>query len=134
MARSPIQSIVGKMSTLGLALAGDYDSEPVKIVQLSIPERRELCQDMEGRLRSRTAGLMEAIRSNSKDLIVSNGCFCGADVSHDPFIDGSVDFLHRIVFEFLCQDHVWQLERLAVSQKRFNTATALSLAGLHLAM
>ncbi|KAF6802930.1 hypothetical protein CSOJ01_11255 [Colletotrichum sojae] len=89
---------------------------------------------MERRLRSRTAGLLETIRRNWKDDLTTGNCFCDGAVSHDPSIDGKIDFLYRTVCEFLCQDYIWQLNSFTVSHKQFNTATALSLAGLHLSI
>lgn len=124
------------MYALELALISDYDTELVSFRTLNMDERRENCQTLEGRLRSRTAGLLELrIRGQKGDMSwTGDHCFCGRWSDHDPWIDGRVEFLHRTVFDFLCQDHVWTLDCLAVPDKLFSAATALSLGGLHLAI
>ncbi|KAF9870196.1 hypothetical protein CkaCkLH20_12282 [Colletotrichum karsti] len=127
---------------LSLALVSDYDLEPVRVAPLTLAERRDLCESMEGRLRSRTAGLLELTKRSRHQGVgwAGSGCFCGGTrvedqaIIHDPWIDARVDFIHRTVFEFLSQEHVWNLDWLVLRNEKFNPATALSLGGLQLSL
>ncbi|KAK5637025.1 hypothetical protein RRF57_012737 [Xylaria bambusicola] len=121
------------MYALGLALIDDYHTNTVCIKALTLVEKRGLCEDLEGRLRSRCGGLLEFGKG---DLNLESYCLCGAwlGAKHDVYIDSRVVFMHRTVFEFLSDETVWEIECLKTSEGRFNVPTALSLYGLHLAM
>lgn len=123
------------MHALGLALIDDYHhTDTVRIEALTSDEMRDLCEDLEGRLRSRCGGLLEFKMGDLK--LNSSYCLCGAwlGAKHDSSIDSRVVFMHRAVFEFLSDETVWEMECLQTPKDRFNVPTALSLYGLHLAM
>lgn len=114
------------MYALGLALAIDYHANPIPITVMSYEKKRKLCQDLDGRLRSRCGGLLE-MRSYSKF------CFCGR--KHDRLVDARVFFMHRTVFEFLKNESTWKLDCLKrEADDKFDAATAMSLGSLQLAM
>ncbi|KAF6832931.1 small s protein [Colletotrichum plurivorum] len=127
-----------EMYALALALASDYDTEPAEFGPLTIEDKRDTCKAFEGRLRSRTAGLLElakrATSTRERGARRRSGayCFCYQEI-HDPWVDAEVQFLHRSVFEFLSQEHVWAFDCLALPDEGFDPNAALSMGALHLA-
>ncbi|KAH8751694.1 prion-inhibition and propagation-domain-containing protein, partial [Diaporthe sp. PMI_573] len=124
--------------TVGLALFDDHGCDPKKMpkpTMLSHKALRDTCRMLEGRLRSRTGGLLEIQHGISP-------CFCRAEVgsdcihnhfpdhdhsdsdadtdtdtdaaynSHDRLTDTSVAFMHRLVYEYLDNDDSWKMAGL----------------------
>lgn len=115
--------------TLGLALVEDYPTNFRPLDSIPKAEKRELCSELQGRLRSRCGGLLE-IDS------MCHVCLCELEVQerHDLLIDSKVVFMHRTVFEFLRDDTVWNLGVLSLPEDdSYDVATALSLFSLHIA-
>ncbi|OTB15848.1 hypothetical protein K445DRAFT_44342, partial [Daldinia sp. EC12] len=104
------------MTLLGLALIDDDCTSMERISALDKGQKRTLCEELEGRLRSRTGGLLETHTDE-----------------HDAKIDGKVIFMHRTVFEFLSNDKSWDLDCLRPPEG-LEAASELSLVGLYLAM
>ncbi|KAJ3466958.1 hypothetical protein MRS44_004522 [Fusarium solani] len=126
---------VGSIPTLGLALSErrgfrsgwDEPSAP----ELSIHQKRIKCQMMEGRLRSRCYGLVEIQRvtsTNESNMI----CVCENEV-HDLFLDSSVVFMHRSVYEFLCTPDVWDSEWMQIDDDAFHSHAILSTLWIEVA-
>ncbi|KAI1804865.1 hypothetical protein F4811DRAFT_570657 [Daldinia bambusicola] len=113
----------------------DYTSME-QIPTLSSDQKRTLCEELEGRLRSRTGGLLEANRgegfAHEGDLEYS---FCNSSdaYNHDGKIDAKVVFMHRTVFEFLCNEKSWDLECLRPPEG-LEPASELSVISLYSAM
>ncbi|KAF2108345.1 hypothetical protein BDV96DRAFT_504494 [Lophiotrema nucula] len=97
----------GAVSTLTLALMDDGPIDAGRIYTLPKKQKRGLCEEVEGRLRSRCGGLLE---------LAKGICFCRGDglngEQHHPKIDTKVTIMHRTVFEFLGSERVWELECL----------------------
>ncbi|KAG9508332.1 hypothetical protein J7337_001896 [Fusarium musae] len=106
---------------LGLALVDDYNAQPVCIEPLDAEDKLEICEELEGRLRSRCWGLLEF--ANSK------GATSGGAIT-----EAKVMFMHRTVFEFLSDENSWKLDCLQIKDAEFESATALSLYGVHMAV
>ncbi|KAF3059765.1 Heterokaryon incompatibility protein s [Daldinia childiae] len=106
------------MTLLGLALIDDDYTNMERIPTLERSQKRTLCEELEGRLRSRTGGLLETNWSEEE---------------HDTKIDGRVIFMHRTVFEFLSNEKSWDLECLR-PPNGLQAASELSRIGLYLAM
>lgn len=128
------------ISTLGLALIDQDQYQAPHMQVLTKSEKRELCKEISGRLRSRCGGLLELNFWNPHARRVSHwgSCFCEApgldQSSHDGLIDSHVEFLHRTVFEFLSDPKVWNLDCLrVVSTQEPGPAASLSLCNLFLA-
>ncbi|KAK3898854.1 hypothetical protein C8A05DRAFT_46934 [Staphylotrichum tortipilum] len=103
--------------TLGLAL-------------LAQDEQRELCEDFVGWMTSRCGGLLEVQLGEYSGP--GQICLCGRTQLHDPWIDSSVRWMHRTVFEFLQDGKVWDYEFLQCHESRPSNSGALSLYGLYL--
>lgn len=99
---------VGHISSLGFALMDDSYGSLEHISNLAMEQKHMLCEELEGRLRSRTGGLLEACWNRRYY------CFCKAKdgEQHDNKIDGSLEFMHRTVVEFLSNEKIWDLECL----------------------
>jgi hypothetical protein len=125
---------VGDMSSLGLALMDDDSISTDQISVLTTDQKRRLCDELDGRLRSRCGGLLELELKNGTQHDIRH-CFCGAakENIHDAQIDGKVVFMHRTVFEFLSNEQTWELECLEPPDG-FEVATDLSIVGLNSAM
>ncbi|KAK3358920.1 hypothetical protein B0T25DRAFT_599857 [Lasiosphaeria hispida] len=124
------------MHTLGLALIEDYDNtSPIHIERLGNKVKRELCEELEGRLRSRCGGLLEVKGALKPRRDGEEFCLCGQHDStphneyhidptmvfhHDGYIDSTVVFMHRTVFEFLSEEHVWELDCLRAPDNGLN--------------
>jgi hypothetical protein len=102
---------------LGLALIDDYQTGPISIKAVAAEDNCEICEELEGRLRSRCGGLLEMKTALGRTEI-------GPRVS----------FMHRTVFEFLNNVDVWKLDCLQTQDAAFDAATALSLYGIHMAV
>ncbi|KAF3009215.1 hypothetical protein E8E14_007820 [Neopestalotiopsis sp. 37M] len=123
---------VDSMHALGLALISDYHIQNPSVKVLSDADKRNLCVLIEGRLRSRCGGLVEMVKHDRPGGL-PKFCFCSHE--HDSYIDATVCFMHRTVFEFLCQEAAWELDCLQLgTNDSFDADTALSLSRLHLAM
>lgn len=138
------------MHTLGLALIEDYDNtSPIHIERLGNKVKRELCEELEGRLRSRCGGLLEVKGALKPRRDGEEFCLCGQHDStphneyhidptmvfhHDGYIDSTVVFMHRTVFEFLSEEHVWELDCLRAPDNGLNLYAALILYCLYLAL
>ncbi|GAB1319826.1 hypothetical protein MFIFM68171_10036 [Madurella fahalii] len=89
--------------TLGLALVEAYSSDFRPIYDVQEEEKKEMCLEFEGRLRSRCGGLLEVDTTSA-------GCLCAFERGkYDRLIDSRVVFMHRSVFEFLRGETVWDL-------------------------
>ncbi|KAI1456385.1 prion-inhibition and propagation-domain-containing protein [Annulohypoxylon moriforme] len=108
---------VGGLSSFGLALMDNNYKSREQISTLTTEQKRRLCEELEGRLRSRTGGLLETCWSVRKEC-------------HDAKIDGRVEFMHRTVFEFLSNEKSWNLECFQ-PPNGFQVATDLSLICLY---
>nr|RBQ88510.1 hypothetical protein FVER53263_00047 [Fusarium verticillioides] len=106
---------------LGLALVDDYRAQPVCIEPLDSEDKLEICEELEGRLRSRCWGLLE--------FAISKGATSGGAIK-----EAKVMFMHRTVFEFLSDEDSWKLDCLQIKDTEFESATALSLYGVHMAV
>ncbi|KAI1026543.1 hypothetical protein LB503_013353 [Fusarium chuoi] len=106
---------------LGLALVDDYNTQTVYIENLDAEEKLEICEELEGRLRSRCWGLLEFANSRPATS--------GRDIT-----EAKVMFMHRTVFEFLSDQNSWKLDCLQIQDTTFKSATALSLYGIHMAV
>ncbi|KAF5694913.1 hypothetical protein FDENT_808 [Fusarium denticulatum] len=106
---------------LGLALVDDYNAQPICIEPLDAEDKLEICEELEGRLRSRCWGLLEF--ANFKTA-----------TSGDDITEAKVMFMHRTVFEFLSDQNSWKLDCLQIKDAEFESATALSLYGVHMAV
>lgn len=127
------------MIALGLAFIDDNQEPAAYRRLLPIEEKRDSCEELVGRLRSRCGGLLEL--TQRRNLRVGfldrhKPCFCSASKGshHDPIVDGKVEFMHRTVFEFLDQEGVWEFDCLQMSPNHSSIASELSLYGLFLAM
>ncbi|PNP73605.1 hypothetical protein FNYG_13057 [Fusarium nygamai] len=120
------------LSALGLALIEDYHLDMAPVRTLEANRKRDLCEELEGRLRSRCGGLLELSPANPR---LRHSCVCGKpeEADHDSLVDAAVVFMHRTVFDFLNNEDVWDLEYLQVPDDRFSTTTALALYHLHVA-
>ncbi|KAH6886827.1 prion-inhibition and propagation-domain-containing protein [Thelonectria olida] len=103
------------------------DSRPLKTFSAS--EQRALCAPMEGRLRSRCGGLLELQQRMNLSTSI---CFC-ASKAHNALVHSTVGFMHRTVFEYLDQPHIWSLPAFRITDPSFNANAALSLMSLQLA-
>ncbi|KAI8718115.1 hypothetical protein NCS52_00889500 [Fusarium sp. LHS14.1] len=108
---------------LGLSLVEDYHAVPFKIQLLTNEDVVEICEELEGRLRSRCWGLLEF--ATEKHSHVASG----AEIA-----EAKVVFMHRTVFEFLSEDESWKLDCLRIRNGLFDAATALSLYGIHMSV
>ncbi|KAK2690193.1 hypothetical protein QWA68_010950 [Fusarium oxysporum] len=106
---------------LGLALVDDYNAEPICIQPLDDEEKLEICEELEGRLRSRCWGLLEFATSRT-------------GTSAGGITEAKVVFMHRTVFEFLSDQNSWKLDCLQIHDADFEASTALSLYGMHMAV
>ncbi|KAG4293471.1 hypothetical protein FPRO06_00056 [Fusarium proliferatum] len=106
---------------LGLALVDDYNTQTVCIKNLDAEEKLEICEELEGRLRSRCWGLLE--------FADFKPATSGRDITESKVI-----FMHRTVFEFLSDQNTWKLDCLQIRDLNFESATALSLYGAHMAV
>ncbi|KAI1214247.1 prion-inhibition and propagation-domain-containing protein [Annulohypoxylon truncatum] len=124
---------VGNLSSLGLALMDDDYKSIEQISTLSAEQKHRLCEELEGRLRSRTGGLLETYWSLKSSC--TQYCFCGAKgkEDHDGKIDGRVEFMHRTVLEFLSNERAWDLECLQ-PPSGLQVGTELSLISLYSAI
>ncbi|KAH7180273.1 hypothetical protein DER46DRAFT_566907 [Fusarium sp. MPI-SDFR-AT-0072] len=86
---------------LGLALVDDYNAQPVCIEPLDGEEKLEICEELEGRLRSRCWELLDFASSK-------NGA------SRSCITEAKVVFMHRTVFEFLSDQNSWKLDCLQI--------------------
>ena len=102
----------------GLALVDDYHAVPISIKAVAVEDNHEICEELEGRLRSRCGGLLEMKTPTS--ALSQTG------------IGPRVSFMHRTVFEFLNNVDVWKLDCLQIRDAAFDAATALSLNGIHM--
>ncbi|KAK3291571.1 prion-inhibition and propagation-domain-containing protein [Chaetomium fimeti] len=105
---------------LGLALVDDYHTGPISIKAVTAEDDREICEELEGRLRSRCGGLLEMKTARTPPA--------GKEIGP------KVSFMHRTVFEFLNNADVWKLDCLRTQDAAFDAATALSLYGIHMAV
>jgi hypothetical protein len=124
---------VEPLKTLGLALLDEHDMDISLIPRphvMSLKEKVAKCRLLEGRLRSRSWGLLEVKRVETDH---SSRCLCGSQEEHDPIADSTVEFLHRTVFEFLDGPSVWQLDCLSTSDEGFEPYSVLSFLSIHLA-
>ena len=103
-------------------LDDDYDRGCIKLRCLSLSETCDLERDLEGRLRSRCGGLLE-IRPHPVESLYD-----------DSYHFAEVVFMHRTVFEFLSDSHVWELDCLRCLSDDFSEEAALSALNLHMAM
>jgi len=112
---------------LGLALFQEYETDVRSSEQLSFEDRLELCEEFEGRLRSRCGGLLElAHDNNALDRSINKG---GQDI-----VTAKVVFMHRTVFEFLGTPEAWKMDSLQLGQNRTtDSMAALSLYHIHMA-
>ncbi|KAF5654929.1 hypothetical protein F25303_1010 [Fusarium sp. NRRL 25303] len=106
---------------LGLALVDDYNTRTVCIENLDAEEKLEICEELEGRLRSRCWGLLE--------FADSRPATSGRDIT-----EAKVMFMHRTVFEFLSDQNSLKLDCLKIQDTTFKPAIALSLYGIHMAV
>ncbi|KAH6847636.1 prion-inhibition and propagation-domain-containing protein [Chaetomium sp. MPI-CAGE-AT-0009] len=131
---------VREMSTLGLALLDDNRADGDYTLQLDLQDKRDLCEELDGRLRSRCGGLLEIVQRADIKIRFDRprACLCGASApagqDHDPLVDGKVEFMHRTVFEFLDNQETWDLDNTLREAKDMPDITdAMSLYGLLLA-
>ncbi|RSL70704.1 hypothetical protein CEP51_012153 [Fusarium floridanum] len=122
--------------TLGLALGERrdfrYDLGEPSTSDLSIDQKRVKCQMMEGRLRSRCYGLVEIQRvtlANEPNML----CVCDNNKEHDLFLDSSVVFMHRSVYEFLGMPDVWDSEWMQIDHDGFHSHAILSTLWIEVA-
>ncbi|KAJ0115572.1 hypothetical protein J7T55_010395 [Diaporthe amygdali] len=81
-------------------------------------EKPHYYEEVSGRLRSRTGGLLEI------QLRKEHGSLTNAD-------GAIVEFMHRTVFEFLDDPKVWELKGLRISDDAFSEAAEISVLKLH---
>ncbi|KAI0380623.1 prion-inhibition and propagation-domain-containing protein [Hypomontagnella monticulosa] len=133
----------GLMNSLSLISIDEDRVNIPKLSKLTADQKLRLCEGLEGRLRSRTGGLLEIKRRvvglHHNSIISSNDpdCFCDGKKTkkhaHNDMIDSTVEFMHRTVFEFLGNEQAWDLECL-LPPEGFQVDTELSLIGLYSAM
>ena len=118
ISRQELSASSGRLSSTVLAVPLSKMNENLTEITeeaWSFPVRGDLaCAEIEGRLRSRTGGLLE-ITSTPTGTPGSQYHTC------------RVIFMHRSVFDFLNNDNIWHLEDLEISDKQFDAAAALSL-------
>jgi hypothetical protein len=131
---------VERIGSLALALLLRLPVQPIDVRELSTERKSELCQSLAGRLVSRCGGLLELRSSALLDIHRGygscgfDGCFCGnSRDDHDPYIDGTVGWIHRSMKEFLDDDSVWELDCLRVGKDRPSIAGMVSLYELYMA-
>lgn len=115
--------ISSSMPTLALAMIDGIDMDidkPPDFQELSIKEKVSKCRWVEGRLRSRTCGLLEVSRYMYWSHPHENA------QNDEKIIDSTVEFLHRTVYEFLHDPEIWRLDCLQLGGERFNAAAILS--------
>ena len=119
---------------LGLALS---DAEGLLAGACELPETgmssaRKLarCRTMDTRLRSRCCGLLEAHRPGGNDDLWICRNLAPDD---DGLIHAQVVFIHRSVYEFLCNPSVWDLHALRISDLSFNSHATLCSMWIRLA-
>ncbi|KAG7421946.1 hypothetical protein Forpe1208_v000087 [Fusarium oxysporum f. sp. rapae] len=106
---------------LGLALVDDYNAQPVCIEPLDGKEKLEICEGLEGRLRSRIWELLDFTS-------FKNGA------SRSRITEAKVVFMHRTVFEFLSNQNSCRLDCLHIQDSDFEATTALSLYDNYMAV
>lgn len=125
------------VNSLSLAILNAVDINTDQIQSLTNYDKRRLCKELDGRLRSRCGGLLELqTKSSPVFLDLTDHCFCGTnqdDKTHDAQIDQVVVFMHRTVFEFLSYEKVWEFECLQ-APSGFDPPTDLSLVCLYSAI
>ncbi|KAF4946123.1 hypothetical protein FGADI_11401 [Fusarium gaditjirri] len=114
--RSPGCPAIPRMDTLPLALVDDGDVSADSIRDLSWQDKIDLCTVLEGRLRSRCGGLLEAQPAGNE-----NGQLVG----------GEVVFMHRTVFEYLSNESVWERDCLRTDPHGPTVSTGLSMRDLY---
>ncbi|KAH7231502.1 prion-inhibition and propagation-domain-containing protein [Fusarium solani] len=116
-------STSGAVQVLSLALA---ESEEIgeSYLQgqcLELQKKRQMCQEIGERIRSRCGGLLELSHDMVHPLYDDADalCFCNGRVigrkdwkSHDCWIDSKVEFMHRTVFEYLNDQDESEVEHL----------------------
>ncbi|KAK7747694.1 hypothetical protein SLS62_008940 [Diatrype stigma] len=122
----------GWIYALGLALVDDdyLSMDQACLLPLASGDKRELCEELDGRLRSRCGGLLELAKPKPDSS--THHCICG-ETPHDPWVDSKVVFMHQTVFEFLCNENAWNIPALRTStDDGFNLSAALAFHSLHL--
>jgi hypothetical protein len=114
------------LRALGLSMIDNYHGSSVAIKPLTEEAKYELRVELEGRLRSRTGGLLELQKPNTAGTAPQH------QAKLNTYIDANILFMHRTVYEFLNNEEAWKLNCLKISDKMLNAATALSLYGLYL--
>ncbi|KAJ9615278.1 hypothetical protein H2200_001353 [Cladophialophora chaetospira] len=127
------------LAALGLAIVAENDLkvgafQPVK--GLSQEERQLKCKMLDGKLRSRTLGLLELRPRWYTDISESDcECLCSPDLeveNHDPLVHSVVDFMHLTVFEFLRTPGVLNLEIFDPEDETFDAHQVLSYVSLNM--
>jgi len=114
--------------SLGLALVDCHEMDVCRAPTFNsqtMGQKRRKCRIFEGRLRSRCCGLLEIKKAGAKEI-----CFC--DGTHDDFVDSTVSFIHRSVFEFLESPGVWNLSCLHIEDQMFDANAVLLCLSVHL--
>lgn len=119
----------GRVWTMSLA---DADEKGMAFEDFGVHSERSLevrhgqCVALEKSIAERCGGLLEVIRSDGDE---STECFCKTPKSHplhNVFLNSSVEFVHRSVFEWLGGLKSWELANLGVEEKSFNEDKALA--------
>jgi hypothetical protein len=130
------QDTVRPIPTMGLALSEEDDLRVDGYALLAYISEDQIlakCQMIEGRLRSRCSGLLEIQKASSSH----NSCFCELSSRsrrlHNELIDSHVVFIHRSVYEFLCDPRTWDLHAMRIKDQTFNTNAAICSIWVRLA-
>lgn len=107
-------------SALSLVQVDDLDDEFDFYRTWAADEKSERCDEVAGRLRSRTGGLLELqVHKTRRERAVYEA---------DAFV---LDFMHRTVFEFLDLPDVWTLPSLRMANTDLTSMTLISVLKLH---
>ncbi|KAJ4365171.1 hypothetical protein N0V83_008789 [Neocucurbitaria cava] len=115
-----------EIDSIDLACREVYSLSQLEAVYtLTGSQKRLLCEELAGRLRSRCGGLLEL--SRKKDPVLYQE---GDTLEHHNLVNSVVMFMHRSVFEFLSGDDIWTMECLQTPDD-FEAFSELSLLGLY---
>lgn len=126
------------LQALGFALMDDNGMKitvPRLHERLTAKFRESKCRQIEGRLRSRSCGLLELSRGSVDSTLFEDYCYCGylcglRSRVHSRLVDSSVEFIHRTVLEYLNLPGTWQQDCLQIHDEDFDANAALASLSL----
>ncbi|KAM7219624.1 Prion-inhibition and propagation domain containing protein [Rhypophila decipiens] len=122
--------------TLSIMEHAEFCPESASFDHMSISEKKTACEKIEGRVRSRTGGLLELVYLDSlgalfwpqDELELETLSFSDMETARKK-INSFVRFMHRTVFEFLHDSAVWETInalQLATNKAGFDPESVLA--------